>query len=108
MLHSRSHIDELQMWQKVKELSSFILTAVQFEVCAYDVRDPTICIAVEMGAHVFENNVWHVRLGFDPSMCESHHSSGGCVQRLFGATPLSVSWSTSLGGSIETLQFVQS
>jgi len=40
MLHSRSHIDELQMWQKVKELaSSFILTAVQFEVCAYVVID---------------------------------------------------------------------
>ena len=74
MLHSRSQIDELQMWQKVKELaSSFILTAVQFEVCAYDVRDPTICVAIEMRAHVSENNVWHVWLGFNPSMCESRH-----------------------------------
>ena len=45
MLHSRSHIYELQMWQKVKELtSSFTLIAVQFEVCAYDIRDPTVGI----------------------------------------------------------------
>ena len=33
--------------------------------------DPTIGVAVKMGAHVSENNVWHVWLGVYPSVCES-------------------------------------
>jgi len=60
------------MWQKVKKLESlFILTAVQFEICAYDVRDPAVCVAVEMEAHISEDDVRHVWVGFLPSMCKS-------------------------------------
>jgi len=72
MLHIRAHIYELEMWQKVKKLASlFILTAEQFEIGAYDIRNPAVGVAVEMGAHISENDVRHVWVGFHPSMCKS-------------------------------------
>jgi len=50
MLHIRAHIYELEMWQKVKKLASlFTLTAVQFEICAYDIRNSAVGVAVEWG-----------------------------------------------------------
>jgi len=74
MLHARSHISELQMWQKVKELAHSITPlAVQFEGGTCDIRDPTVCVVVEMGAHVSENDVRHVWMGFNPSVCKSRH-----------------------------------
>jgi len=45
----RTHIYELEVWQKVEKLNSlFMLGAVQDELCAYNIRDPTIGVTVEM------------------------------------------------------------
>ena len=74
MLHSRSYVHELQVWQKVKELASlFIFPTVWFEVCSYDVWNPTVGVIVKVRAHVSENDIWHVWLGFYPNVCESRH-----------------------------------
>jgi len=65
MFHSRAHIYELEMWQKVKELASlFTLVAEHFKFGADDIRDPAVGVAVEMGAHVSEDGVRHVWMGF--------------------------------------------
>jgi len=77
MLHIRAHIYELEMWQKVKKLASlFTLATVQFEIGAYDIRNPAVGVAVEMGAHVSEDGVRHVWMGFHPSMCRSGQLTG--------------------------------
>ena len=74
MFHSRSHVDELQVWQKVKELASpFVVPTVYLEFCAFDVGNPTIGVVVKVRAHVSENNVWNVWLGIYPNVCESRH-----------------------------------
>jgi len=60
-----AHIYQLEVWQKVEKLSSlFMLGAIPSKLCAYDIRDPTIGVAVKVGAHMSEDNIWHSWLGF--------------------------------------------
>ena len=71
MAHHRTHIYELEMWQQVEELASWITLAVQFELSADDIRDPAVSVAIEMWTHVSENGIRHVRMGFHPRLCRA-------------------------------------
>ena len=71
MAHPRTHIYELEMWQQVKELASWITLAEQFELSADDIRDPAVSEAIEMWAHVSKNGIRHVWMGFHPGLCRS-------------------------------------
>ena len=76
MPHSRAHIYELEMWQKVKELASLFTLAEQFELGADNVRDPAVGVAIKMWAHVSEDGVRHVWMGFHPKLCGSGQLTG--------------------------------
>jgi len=76
MPHSRAHIYELEMWQKVKELASLFTLAEQFELGADNVRDPAVGVAIKMWAHVSEDGVRHVWMGFHPNLCGSGQLTG--------------------------------
>ena len=45
--------------------------AVKLVFHSFDVGDPTVGMAVEVGTHVSEDNVWHMRLGVCPCECDS-------------------------------------
>ena len=62
MLHTRSHIDELQVWQEVEELESSVVFVpiVWLVFRSFNVGNPTIGIAVEVRTHVSEDNVWYM------------------------------------------------
>ena len=74
---------------------------------SFYVGNSTVGVAVKMGTHVSENNVWHVWLGVYPSVRDSPLviSPEGCLQHFVEATPLFVSRSMSLGSSIGRLLF---
>ena len=72
MLHACSHIAELQVWQEVEKLEFLIafVPTVILMFCSFDIGDPTVGVAVKVGAHISEDNVWHMWLGVCPCGCD--------------------------------------
>jgi len=68
VLHAYSHITKLQVWQEVEKLEIFIafVPTVKMMFRSFDIGNPTVGVAVEVGAHISEENVWHMWLGVCP------------------------------------------
>ena len=61
------------MWQEVEKLeflTAFIPT-VKMMFCSFDVGNPTVGIAVKVGAHISKDKVWHMWLGVCSCGCDS-------------------------------------
>ena len=65
MFPACSHITKLQVWQEVEkmEVSVASVPVVEMVFCSSDVGNPTVGVAVEVGAHISKDNVWHMWLG---------------------------------------------
>ena len=62
--------------EKLEPLVDFVPTctdsaAVKLVFHSFDVGDPAVGMAVEVGTHVSEDNVWHMWLGVCPCECDS-------------------------------------
>jgi len=61
------------VWQEVEKLEFLVIfvPTVKLMFHSFDVRDPTVGVAVKVGAHISEDNVWHMWLGVCPCECDS-------------------------------------
>ena len=61
------------MWQEVEKLEFLVIfvPTVKLMFHSFDVRDPTVGVAVKVGAHISEDNVWHMWLGVCPCGCDA-------------------------------------
>jgi len=73
VFHACCHIISLQVRQEVEksEIFAAFVPAVEMMFCSFDVGNPAVGVAVEMGAHVSEDNVWHMWLGVWSCGCDS-------------------------------------
>jgi len=66
------------VWQEVEKLEPLVdvppcidSAAVKLVFHSLDAGDPAVGMAVEVGAHISEDNVWHMWLGICPCECDS-------------------------------------
>ena len=73
VLHACSHITKLQVRQEVEKLEFSIafVSAVKMVFRTFDIGNPTVVLAVKVGAHISKDNVWHMWLGVCPCGCDS-------------------------------------
>ena len=73
MFHVYSHITRLQVWQEVEKLEFFIafIPTVKMMFRPFYIGNPAVGVAVEVRAHVSEDNVWHMWLGICPFGCDA-------------------------------------
>ena len=78
MLHTCPHIAEPQVLQEVEKLPRLVdvppcidSATVKLVFDSLDAGDPAVGMAVEVEAHVSEDNVWHTWLGICPCECDS-------------------------------------
>jgi len=71
--HINSHIARLQVWQEVEKLEIFIFFIPNAKMMFRppDIGNPAVGVAIEVRAHVFKDNVWHLWLRICPNGCDA-------------------------------------